>query len=58
MKINLTKLLEKSDVKTPHEVQYTEITSASYYMKAVPDITSPERTYSFELEKETFVLDK
>lgn len=55
MKINLTKLLEKSKIKTPLD---KENTSASYYVQASQDSTSTESAYSFQLEKERFVLKK
>jgi len=57
MKINLTKLLELSQTKTQRIVRPNE-TSASFYMKTIQATTSPEKAYSFELEKETFILDK
>lgn len=57
MKINLTKLLEKSKIKTPQDINM-EQTSASYYLKTVHDVASSETAYSFEIEKETFKLDQ
>lgn len=57
MKINLTKLLELSETK-PQGIIKANQTSASFYMKTIQGTTSPEKTYSFELEKETFILDK
>lgn len=57
MKINLTKLLELPETKTQRIVK-TNQTSASFYIKTIQATTSPEKAYSFELEKETFILDK
>jgi hypothetical protein len=57
MKINLTKLLEKTIQKVDRDINI-EQTSASYYMKTNYDATSSEEAYSFELEKETFRLEK
>ncbi len=58
MKVNLTKLLEKSDLKTPKKETNIGSTNASYYMKTIHDSSSIESAYSFELEKKTFILGK
>ena len=55
MKINLTRLLEiKSRFGDDEEFTDTDSTSyTSYTFEA----TSSEKAYSFELEKESFILD-
>jgi hypothetical protein len=54
MKVNLTKLLESPtrvfEVKKP---QYDE---TGFFIKRENQSTSPEEPYSFELEKEKFIL--
>jgi hypothetical protein len=57
MKVNLTKLLEKA-YKEKADSNQIGRTSASYFLKTDYDVTSSERAYSFELEKETFRLKK
>jgi hypothetical protein len=54
MKVNLTRLLESPtrvfEVKKP---QYDE---TGFFIKRENQSTSPEAPYSFELEKEKFIL--
>ena len=52
MKINLTKLLEKSDIKNAQDMN-ERTTDASYYIKPIRDRTSMEDAYSFELEEKS-----
>ena len=59
MKINLTKLLETSTRTTwqPKEGQVVNKTSVLTVVSNYGN-TSSERAYSFELEKETFSLER
>ncbi|MHA1342261.1 MAG: hypothetical protein ACTSO2_19995 [Promethearchaeota archaeon] len=57
MKINLTKLLERSKIKELEDLNKRN-TSAAYHVRAIQDCTSTESAYSFELEKEEFTLKK
>ena len=56
MKVNLTKLLESPtrvfEVKKP---QYDE---TGFFIKRENQSTSPETPYSFELEKDEFILEE
>jgi hypothetical protein len=56
MKINLTKLLEKTLIREDDYLNRDQ-TDASYLMRKNYDVTSSEDAYSFELEKETFKIE-
>lgn len=53
MKINLTRLLEIKSKFDDDEFTDTDSTSYTYYTF---EATSSEKAYSFELEKESFIL--
>jgi len=58
MKVNLTRLLESSTRVRRIKKDDEDTNSSALIMVSNYENTSSDRAYSFELEKETFTLEK